>query len=125
MDAHQERMGAIVNAWRKETTACQEATEACLESKEPTSVEIESVAVHDDVPKEEAAVKIVRAPKEQYGDQHLAIGHRRRLKKWTQGDGGSLKKLVAVQEQHGVRGTVIQNRRSNRDDRKIGSGTML
>jgi hypothetical protein len=33
MDAHQERMEVSVNAWRKETT------EACLESKEPTSVE--------------------------------------------------------------------------------------
>jgi fatty-acid desaturase len=30
MDAHQERMGTSVNAWQKETTACQEATEACL-----------------------------------------------------------------------------------------------
>jgi hypothetical protein len=34
MDAHQEWMGASMNAWRKEGTACQEATGACLESKE-------------------------------------------------------------------------------------------
>jgi hypothetical protein len=40
MDAHQERMGGRKNAWRKDTTACQEATEACLKSKEPTSVEV-------------------------------------------------------------------------------------
>jgi hypothetical protein len=43
MDAHQERLGASVNAWQKETTACQEMTEGCLENKEPTSVEIKSL----------------------------------------------------------------------------------
>jgi hypothetical protein len=36
-------MGTSVNAWRKETTAYHEATEACLESKEPTSVSTEVV----------------------------------------------------------------------------------
>jgi multidrug resistance efflux pump len=39
MDARQERMGASMNVWRKEITACQDATEACLEGKEPTSLE--------------------------------------------------------------------------------------
>jgi hypothetical protein len=29
MDAHQERMEASMNAWQKETLACQEAKEAC------------------------------------------------------------------------------------------------
>jgi hypothetical protein len=52
-----------MRARRKETTACQEATEVCLESKEPTSV-----AVHKEVPKEEAAVTTVRALKGRYGD---------------------------------------------------------
>jgi hypothetical protein len=33
----------------EEMMACQEGMEACLESKEPTSVEIESVAMHDEV----------------------------------------------------------------------------
>jgi hypothetical protein len=32
MDTHQERMGASINAWQKETTVCQVAMEACLES---------------------------------------------------------------------------------------------
>jgi hypothetical protein len=73
-----------VRAWRKETTTCHEATEACLESKEPTSVQMESVTVH-----EEAAGKTVRALKEQYGDRRLAVGRRRQLKKRSQGDGGS------------------------------------
>jgi hypothetical protein len=39
---------AEIRAWRKETTACQEATEACLE---PTLVDF--VAVHEEVPREE------------------------------------------------------------------------
>jgi hypothetical protein len=42
--------------------------EACLESKVPTSVEIESIAVHKEVLKEEAAVNTVRALKTRYGD---------------------------------------------------------
>jgi hypothetical protein len=42
-----------MKAWRKEMMACQEVMEACLESKEPTSMEIEAVAVHEEVPKEE------------------------------------------------------------------------
>jgi hypothetical protein len=105
MDAHQKRMRASMNVWRKEMTACQEAMDACLESKGPTSLEEkESVAVHEEVPKEEATVKTVRqcfsiagpsfykkriyrtavsqrvrttavrSLKEQYGDQHLALG---------------------------------------------------
>jgi hypothetical protein len=100
-------------------TACQEATEACLESKEPTS---ELVAVHDEVPKEEAAVKTVRALKKRYGDWHLAVGHCRQLKKWTQGDGGSQKKvattsggMTAVPFQHRTTDTVVRDQ----------AGTML
>jgi hypothetical protein len=38
MYGHQERMGARMNCRRKDLTACQEATEACLKSKDPTSV---------------------------------------------------------------------------------------
>jgi hypothetical protein len=37
-------------------------------------VEIEAVEVHEEVHKEEAAVKTVRALKEQYGDHYLAVG---------------------------------------------------
>jgi hypothetical protein len=80
----------------KRDAACQEAREFCLESKEPTSVETESVAGHEEVPKEEAAVKTVRTLKERYGDRYLAVGRRREPKKRTQGDGGCRKKLVAA-----------------------------
>jgi hypothetical protein len=46
------------------TTACQEATEACLKSKEPTSVEVKSEWEHQEVLKEEAAAKTVKSPEE-------------------------------------------------------------
>jgi hypothetical protein len=94
--AHQETLGASVNVWRKETTVYQEATEACLESKKPTSVEMESEAEHEEVLKEEAAVEAYGALKERYGDRHLAVGRRQQLKKRSQGDGGSRKKLAAA-----------------------------
>jgi hypothetical protein len=60
-------MGASVNAYRKETTACQEAWEVCMESKKPTSVEKESVTVLEEVQKKEAAVYTVRALKSGMG----------------------------------------------------------
>jgi hypothetical protein len=42
-----------MKASRKETTACQEATDSCLERKEPTPVEMARVAIHPQVPVEE------------------------------------------------------------------------
>jgi hypothetical protein len=75
MMANMDVCVAEMRAWQKEVTPCREATEACLEkAKEPNSVKIESIAVHEEVPKDKAAVKTVRALKKQYGDQHLAIG---------------------------------------------------
>jgi hypothetical protein len=52
-------------------------------------VETEFIALHEVVPKEKAAIKTVRALKEQYGDQYLAVKHCQQLKKRTQGSGGS------------------------------------
>jgi hypothetical protein len=62
----------------KEMMACQEAS---LKSKEPTSVEVESIAVHEEAPAEEAAVKTVGALGKRYGDRYLAIGCRLQLQK--------------------------------------------
>jgi hypothetical protein len=73
--------------------------EACLESKVPTSVEMKSIAVREEVPEEESRVEVVRSLEEWCGDQHLAIGHCQQLKKWTQGNGGSWKKLAAAYRQ--------------------------
>jgi hypothetical protein len=64
MNASQEHTIAKMNAWlaemwgwRKEMTARQEVTEACLEVKEPTSLEVESAVMHEEVPKEKATVE--------------------------------------------------------------------
>jgi hypothetical protein len=53
MDAWLAEMGV----WLNETSAGQEATDTCLGSMEETSLEIESEAEHEEVPKEEAAVE--------------------------------------------------------------------
>jgi hypothetical protein len=87
---------AEMRTWRKETTACQDATEAFLESKKPTSLEVESKAEHDEVPKEEAAVETFGASKKRHRDRHLAIRCRSQPKKRTQGNGGSWKKLATT-----------------------------
>jgi N-acetylglutamate synthase-like GNAT family acetyltransferase len=57
---HEEVMAEIrtnqekMNASQEQMTVLREgATEACLERKESTSMEIESVVVHEEVPKEE------------------------------------------------------------------------
>jgi hypothetical protein len=111
IDASQERMmakldacQAKMDAWleemkdsRKETTNCQEAMEACRETMEVNSGDLQSLAVHQEVPKEEAAVEIIGAMKDWLGDRHLAVGHHRQLKKRTRGDGGSRQKLAAAQ----------------------------
>jgi hypothetical protein len=96
MDAHQERLGASVSASQEGMTTCQEVTEACLESKELTSLEIESIVVHEEVSKKEATVQTVRALKKHHGDWHLALGHYRKPKKWTHANGESWKKLASA-----------------------------
>jgi hypothetical protein len=53
---------------------------------------MKSIAEHQEVPKEEAAVETIGALEDRYGDRHLAIGCLRQPKKWTQGDGGYQKK---------------------------------
>jgi hypothetical protein len=106
--------------WRKETTACQEATEACLRNKESSSLEVEPVAVHEEVPKEETAVKPIGTLMKRYGDRHLAVRRRVQSKKRTQGNGGSRKKLAAAcrGKRDDPRNAIIQDRRSNREDGK-------
>jgi hypothetical protein len=69
--------------------------EACLENKKPTSLEVDSVVVHEEVPKEEATVETVRVLKKRYRDWHLAVRRCGQPKKWTQGNGGSGKVLAS------------------------------
>jgi uncharacterized protein YqfA (UPF0365 family) len=77
-----------------------EKMEACLEKMEATDLEanpeeMESKAVHQ-ISKEEATVQTVRALKKRHGDWNLAVGGFEKLKKRTQGNGGSRKKLAAT-----------------------------
>jgi hypothetical protein len=53
--------------------ACQEATEAYLERKEPTPVKMANVVAHSKILKEEAAVETIGALEDRYGDQNLAV----------------------------------------------------
>jgi hypothetical protein len=66
---------AEMGAWQKEMTACQEAMDL---SKETTSLVVEAEAEHEEVPKEEAAVKPGRELKKRHGDRNLAVGRRQR-----------------------------------------------
>jgi hypothetical protein len=65
MDCHHEKLMTIMKAGKHKTEAmreaCLEKTEVCLERKEPTPVEIESVAIVEEVPKVEAAVETARS----------------------------------------------------------------
>jgi hypothetical protein len=56
--------------------ACQEMTEARLECEEPTSVVVESEAVHEEFHTEEAAVKSSETKKKLHRSWHLAAGQR-------------------------------------------------
>jgi hypothetical protein len=49
--------------------------------------EMKSIAVHQEVPKEGAAVQNIGALVDRYGDRHLAAGHCRRPQKRIQGEG--------------------------------------
>jgi hypothetical protein len=61
MDSHHEKLMMIMKAGKKKTEAiretCLENTEACLESKQPTSMEVESETKQQYVHKEEAAME--------------------------------------------------------------------
>jgi hypothetical protein len=70
--------------------ACREKMEAMREA----CLEVESVAVHEEVPKEEVAVKTVIVLKKRWRDRHLAIRRSGQPKKRTQANDGSRKKLT-------------------------------
>jgi hypothetical protein len=55
-----------------------------------------AIAVHEEVPKEEAAVETFEALKKRHRDWHLATGHCAKLKERNQDSGGSRQKLAAA-----------------------------
>jgi hypothetical protein len=56
--------------------------EVCLEKKEQSPEGIESNSEHQEVPKEEAAMKTVGALKDKYGRRHLDMGCCRQPRHW-------------------------------------------
>jgi hypothetical protein len=84
--------------------AHQEVTEVYPEKMKENPEEMKSVAEHQEVSKEEAAIGTIGALEDRYGKQHLPVEHQRQLKKWTQGDGGSWKKLAASRRRMTCRG---------------------
>jgi hypothetical protein len=99
-DGHHEKLMMIMKAGKENMEAmreaCLEKIGACHESKETTPLEVGSVAVHVDVSKEEATVESFGALKKWHMDRHLARRHHEELKRRTQCDGGSWKKLAAT-----------------------------
>jgi hypothetical protein len=81
---------------QKEMMACPEKMEACLEEKEPTSVETKPGVAQREVPNEDAVVKPVEGRKKRHRAKKQAAGRRGEPKKLTRGDCGSRMKLAAA-----------------------------
>jgi hypothetical protein len=94
METHHERMMARMDSQLEKMEVCLGKAEAM--NLEGNPEEKQSKAEHEEVPKEEATVKTVRALKKRHGDWHLDVRHHGQLKKWTQDNGGSRKKLTAT-----------------------------
>jgi hypothetical protein len=128
---HQEEVDTWTAEMRDgqiETVACQVMTEGCLESKEPTSLEVESVVEHEEVPEKEATVQTFRALTKRYGDRHMSVKRRGQLKKRTQGNGGFWKNLatahrgftrhagVTWRKRRGFTGLMVEQTRRKKED---------
>jgi hypothetical protein len=88
-------MRSIFDAWltelnvgRKETTACQEATET-----KTNPGMIQSIEEHQEIPKGEAAGKPVRVPRKRSRVRNMAAEGRQKRKERTRGNRGSRRKL--------------------------------
>jgi hypothetical protein len=115
-----------MSVWREEMKAYQEATEASLDRKEPTSVETKSVAVHEEVPKEDAAVKPVGGLRKRHRSRNLPAERRQKPKERTEGNCGSRRKLAAtrrkITRRTGVARRKGHGRQGNGQD-KVARGT--
>jgi hypothetical protein len=60
------------------------------------SGELQSVAVHQEVYKEEAAVETIGALEDRYGDRHLDVGQRRQPKKRIRDDSEFRQKIASA-----------------------------
>jgi seryl-tRNA synthetase len=94
---------AKADASQKEIRASQEhlkdlltKMDSQIEKMEADLGEMKSVAVHEEVPEEEATMETFGALKKWHEDRCLALGRCQKLKKGTQDSGGSWKKLAAA-----------------------------
>jgi hypothetical protein len=74
---------------------CQGKMEAHLEWEEPTSVDMKPEAAQLEVPKEGAAVMLVRGPRKRHMDRNPAAGCNGQPKERTQGCGSRKKATIA------------------------------
>jgi hypothetical protein len=88
LDAHNKKMMARMDSQLEKMEATYLET-----NPEATG----SKAKQEEVPEEEAIVETFGAPKERYGDWHLAIRCSGQPKKQTEGHCGSWNKLAAAQ----------------------------
>jgi hypothetical protein len=91
MDSHHEKLMTS----KEKLEACLGKTEAYPENMEADPKEMKSIAVHEEVRKEEATVETFGALKKRHRDWHLAVGRHGKPKEWTQGDGESQKVAAA------------------------------
>jgi hypothetical protein len=111
----QAEMRSTLDEWlmdlmdgRKETTACQEATET-----EPDPRMMQSIKEHQEISKEEAAVMPVGEPRKRRRVCSLAAERRQKRKERSRGNCGSRRKsrpppagrCPAMQKWHGEKGT--------------------
>jgi hypothetical protein len=89
MKASHERIEALMDV-------SQEVMKAYPEIMEVNPKEIKSVAMHEEVPKEDARGICFGALRKRHRDRNLAVGHREKPKERTKGKGGSRKKLAAA-----------------------------
>jgi hypothetical protein len=90
MDSKLEKLIGIMEDCQEMITAVMEA---CLEKTVVTDLganpqEVRSVAEHQELLKEQAAMEIIGALENPYGERHLSAGRRRQPKKHTQCDCG-------------------------------------
>jgi hypothetical protein len=103
----------------QETTACHEATDANLENTEPDPGKMQFVVEHQEVPKDDAIVKPVKARRKRRRGRKLTAGRRGEPKELTRGDCGSERKLAASYRKMSRHSAVAQRKRNV--IRKIGT----
>jgi hypothetical protein len=92
MKASLEEMQATVDVFKERLDKMD------TKDLETNQEKLDAITEHQDVPEEEATVETTGTLEDQYGGWHLAVGSCQHPKKWTQGNGGSRKKLATAHQ---------------------------